>query len=102
MENNDPVGELLWLIETLAAAEAAGEAVHILGHIPPGAGDCDHIWSHVFSQIIARCVSLTEFLSFMILTNHLVYWWVTDSSKLKTVSCNSKLYILNNLWLPFQ
>ncbi|XP_050739102.1 sphingomyelin phosphodiesterase-like isoform X2 [Eriocheir sinensis] len=58
MENNDPVGELQWLVDTLAAAEAAGEVVHILGHIPPGGGDCDHIWSHIFSQIIARYESI--------------------------------------------
>ncbi|KAK3870502.1 hypothetical protein Pcinc_024280 [Petrolisthes cinctipes] len=54
LENADPVGELQWLINTLAAAEASGELVHILGHIPPGGGDCDHIWSHVYTQIITR------------------------------------------------
>lgn len=54
LENADPVGELQWLIDTLATAEASGELVHILGHIPPGGGDCDHIWSHVYTQIITR------------------------------------------------
>lgn len=57
MENKDPTGQLQWLIDTLAAAEATGEIVHIIGHIPPGGGDCDHTWSHVFNQIISRCVS---------------------------------------------
>lgn len=54
MDNIDPVEELQWLVDTLLAAEAAGEAVHILGHIPPGGGDCDHTWSHIFNQIVFR------------------------------------------------
>ena len=36
----DPLGELKWLIDELFKAEAAGEKVHILGHIPPGITDC--------------------------------------------------------------
>lgn len=54
INNEDPVEELQWLVETLAAAEAVGEAVHILGHIPSGGGDCEHTWSHVFNQIVYR------------------------------------------------
>lgn len=54
LENEDPAEHLQWLIEQLAAAEAAGEAVHLLGHIPPGSGDCDRTWSHVLNAIIAR------------------------------------------------
>lgn len=54
LDNEDPVQELQWLLETLAAAEASGEVVHLLGHIPPGNSDCDHTWSHVFNQIIVR------------------------------------------------
>lgn len=54
INNVDPVAQLQWLVETLAAAEAAGEAVHILGHIPSGEGDCEHTWSHVFNQIVYR------------------------------------------------
>lgn len=54
MDNIDPVEELQWLVDTLVVAEAAGEAVHILGHIPPGGGDCDHTWSHIFNQIVFR------------------------------------------------
>ncbi|XP_053653934.2 sphingomyelin phosphodiesterase isoform X1 [Cherax quadricarinatus] len=54
LDNYDPVGELQWLMNTLDLAESSGELVHILGHIPPGSGDCDRTWSHVFNQIIAR------------------------------------------------
>lgn len=54
MQNADPTGELYWLMTTLADAEAAGEFVHILGHIPMGGGDCDHTWSHILNQIIVR------------------------------------------------
>ena len=32
----DQDGQLHWLAETLLKAEAAGENVHILGHIPSG------------------------------------------------------------------
>ncbi|XP_071540188.1 sphingomyelin phosphodiesterase-like isoform X2 [Panulirus ornatus] len=54
LENKDPVGELQWLVDTLAAAELSGEVVHLLGHIAPGMTDCDHTWSHVFNQIVVR------------------------------------------------
>lgn len=54
LENEDPVGELQWLVDTLLAAEAAGEIVHLLGHIPPSSDDCDHTWSHIFNQIVTR------------------------------------------------
>ena len=29
-------GELAWLVQELLAAEANGELVHIINHIPPG------------------------------------------------------------------
>ena len=29
-------GELAWLVQELLAAEANGELVHIISHIPPG------------------------------------------------------------------
>ncbi|XP_045113950.1 sphingomyelin phosphodiesterase-like isoform X2 [Portunus trituberculatus] len=54
IRNEDPVEQLKWFVETLAHAEAAGEAVHIIGHIPTGGGDCEHTWSHVFNQIVYR------------------------------------------------
>ncbi|CAL4087129.1 unnamed protein product, partial [Meganyctiphanes norvegica] len=52
IENEDPTGELQWLTNTLLEAEANGELVHLLGHIPPGCGENN--WSHVFTTIIAR------------------------------------------------
>ncbi|XP_063883704.1 sphingomyelin phosphodiesterase-like isoform X2 [Scylla paramamosain] len=54
IRNEDPVEQLKWFVETLGNAEAAGEAVHIIGHIPTGGGDCEHTWSHVFNQIVYR------------------------------------------------
>lgn len=54
LENEDPAGQLQWLVEQLASAELAKEHVHLLGHIPPGGGSCDHSWSHNFNLIVAR------------------------------------------------
>nr|XP_027237777.1 sphingomyelin phosphodiesterase-like [Penaeus vannamei] len=54
LQRNDPAGQLQWLVEQLASAELAKEHVHLLGHIPPGGGSCDHSWSHNFNLIVAR------------------------------------------------
>jgi len=35
-EREDMNGELAWLVQELLAAEANGELVHIISHIPPG------------------------------------------------------------------
>ena len=45
---------LVWLIEQLLAAEAAGEKVHILSHVPPGNAECLGAWGREYSRIISR------------------------------------------------
>ncbi len=42
----DMNGELAWLVAELEAAEANGEAVHILNHIPPG-GDAIKLFTAI-------------------------------------------------------
>ncbi|XP_049856755.1 sphingomyelin phosphodiesterase-like isoform X1 [Schistocerca gregaria] len=50
----DPYAQLKWLAETLLAAEAAGEKVHILGHIPSGDSNCYSTWSREYNRIVDR------------------------------------------------
>ncbi|KAK5797708.1 hypothetical protein VI817_003999 [Penicillium citrinum] len=50
----DPNGQLRWLVTELSAAEAAGERVWLLGHMPMGSGDTFHDGSNYFNQIIQR------------------------------------------------
>ncbi len=50
----DPAGELAWLISVLQHAEDLQEKVHILGHIPPGSGDCTKAWSWNYYSIVNR------------------------------------------------
>jgi sphingomyelin phosphodiesterase len=59
----DQDGQLQWLADTLLEAEAAGEKVHILGHIPSGNSDCLRTWSREFHKIIDRLVTTTMPLS---------------------------------------
>lgn len=46
--------QLNWLSTQLQAAEAAGEKVHILAHIPAGEGSCFSTWSREFRRLIDR------------------------------------------------
>ncbi|KAJ5089429.1 hypothetical protein N7532_008113 [Penicillium argentinense] len=50
----DPNSQLRWLVTELSAAEAAGERVWLLGHMPMGSGDAFHDGSNYFNQIIQR------------------------------------------------
>ena len=50
----DSSGALQWLVSVLADAEAAGEKVHIMSHIPPGNGDCLGGWGRNYARIIER------------------------------------------------
>ena len=36
IKNEDPAGQLKWLVQVLLRAEKDGEKVHIIGHVPPG------------------------------------------------------------------
>lgn len=50
----DPYDQLKWLADTLLEAENNDEFVHILGHIPAGASQCQHTWSREYRKIINR------------------------------------------------
>ncbi|KAI1745952.1 V-type ATPase [Xylaria scruposa] len=50
----DPSGQLAWLVSELDAAEKAGERVYIMGHMAPGARDAFHDASNYFDQIVNR------------------------------------------------
>ncbi|KAI1321123.1 Metallo-dependent phosphatase-like protein [Xylariaceae sp. FL0255] len=50
----DPSGQLAWLVDELDAAEAAGERVWLLGHMPMGSSDALHDGSNYFDQIVQR------------------------------------------------
>jgi sphingomyelin phosphodiesterase len=47
----DPSGQLGWLIQELNAAEAAGERVFIIGHMPLGDSDCFRDGSNSLDQV---------------------------------------------------
>ncbi|KAL5285332.1 hypothetical protein ACFFRR_007199 [Megaselia abdita] len=48
------VEQLQWFHDTLKIAEEAGEHVHVLAHIPSGAGSCFKSWSEEYTRIIER------------------------------------------------
>ncbi|KAI1391367.1 sphingomyelin phosphodiesterase [Hypoxylon trugodes] len=50
----DPSGQLAWLVGELDAAEKAGEAVYIIGHMPLGSRDAFHDGSNYLDQIVKR------------------------------------------------
>ncbi|XP_058443157.1 sphingomyelin phosphodiesterase-like [Malaya genurostris] len=47
-------GQLQWLHDTLLQAEAAGEKVHILAHIPIGTGSTFVTWAQQYRRILDR------------------------------------------------
>ncbi|KAK7063318.1 Sphingomyelin phosphodiesterase, partial [Halocaridina rubra] len=50
----DLASQLAWLEAELGKSEAAGELVHILGHIPPGIIKSERTWSREYNKIIRR------------------------------------------------
>lgn len=54
LNDTDPAGQLQWLIDTLQLAEDNKEKVYILGHIPPGVGNCLITYSRKLHQIVDR------------------------------------------------
>jgi len=54
MDFSDPGNMLAWLAGELAAAELAGEKVHILSHVPAGNAECLGGWGREFARIINR------------------------------------------------
>jgi sphingomyelin phosphodiesterase len=53
----DPAGMMQWLIGELQQSEEAGEKVFVIGHVPPGHGDCMSQWSRYFYEIVRRYAS---------------------------------------------
>jgi hypothetical protein len=51
---DEAIHHLNWLHDTLLAAEAAGEKVHILAHIFPGGNSCFRWWSQNYRRIVER------------------------------------------------
>ena len=47
---SDPSGQLAWLVSELEAAEAAGERVWLMGHMPLGSSDAFHDQSQYFGE----------------------------------------------------
>uniref|UniRef100_A0A7E4V9S7 Sphingomyelin phosphodiesterase n=1 Tax=Panagrellus redivivus TaxID=6233 RepID=A0A7E4V9S7_PANRE len=54
LNQTDPDGTLAWLVDELAASEAAQESVHIVAHIPPGDGECLEGWARNYYRIVQR------------------------------------------------
>ncbi|XP_077489009.1 sphingomyelin phosphodiesterase-like [Amblyomma americanum] len=54
LDPRDPAEQLAFLVNELEDSESKGEKVHIIGHIPPGQGDCLHVWSANYNSIIRR------------------------------------------------
>ncbi|XP_063872462.1 sphingomyelin phosphodiesterase-like [Scylla paramamosain] len=52
--SQDPASELAWLEGELNKAEAAGELVHLLGHVPPGILVAERTWSREYNRIVVR------------------------------------------------
>ncbi|KAH6611405.1 sphingomyelin phosphodiesterase [Trichoderma cornu-damae] len=50
----DPDGQIEWLVSELDAAERAGERVYIIGHMPLGEGDAFHAGSNYIDQVVNR------------------------------------------------
>ncbi|CAB3237984.1 unnamed protein product [Arctia plantaginis] len=50
----DAKRHLDWLVSELSKAERAGEKVHIITHVPPGARDLTFTWSREYNRIVNR------------------------------------------------
>ncbi|KAM8706652.1 hypothetical protein ACLKA7_010851 [Drosophila subpalustris] len=50
----DKIPQLQWFHDTLLAAEANGEKVHVLSHIPSGDGTCWAVWAREYNRCITR------------------------------------------------
>lgn len=52
--DQDPDGQIAWLVSELDAAEKAGERVYIIGHMPLGVEDAFHAGSNYVDQVVNR------------------------------------------------
>ncbi|KAK9884420.1 hypothetical protein WA026_007267 [Henosepilachna vigintioctopunctata] len=53
-DDEDPYGQLKWLVKILSEAEKNKEKVHILSHIPSGEANCHKQWQYNFNRIVQR------------------------------------------------
>ncbi|CAH1974692.1 unnamed protein product [Acanthoscelides obtectus] len=53
-EDEDPYGQLAWLVQELLKAEKNHEKVHILSHVPSGHELCHLQWSKNYRMIVER------------------------------------------------
>ncbi|KAF2894533.1 hypothetical protein ILUMI_11661 [Ignelater luminosus] len=53
-KNVDLYRQLKWLTKELEKAEEQNEAVHLLGHAPPGDPECITAWAKQFQRIVER------------------------------------------------
>nr|CAI5868114.1 unnamed protein product [Callosobruchus analis] len=53
-EDEDPYGQLTWLVQELLKAEKNHEKVHILSHVPSGHELCHVQWSKNYRRIVER------------------------------------------------
>lgn len=53
-DDEDPYGQLKWLVRVLLEAEKNNEKVHLLSHVPPGEIRCHRQWQYNFNKIVQR------------------------------------------------
>ncbi|KAH7722242.1 Protein ASM-3 a [Aphelenchoides avenae] len=54
MNQTDPDGQMSWFVDELSQAEAAGDKVHVVAHIPPGDGEALEGWSLNYLKVVNR------------------------------------------------
>lgn len=84
----DPNGQLKWLVSELDAAEKAGENVYIIGHMPMGDSDGFRDGSNYFDQIVNRYSSTIAGLFFG--HTHVDHFEITYSDYSKRNFANAK------------
>ncbi|KAK0423677.1 hypothetical protein QR680_008272 [Steinernema hermaphroditum] len=54
INQTDPDGTMSWFVNQLGQAEAAGESVHVMAHVPPGDAECLEGWAFNYYRVINR------------------------------------------------
>ncbi|XP_077294992.1 sphingomyelin phosphodiesterase 1-like [Arctopsyche grandis] len=90
LDPEDPSGQFKWLVDTLLAAENAGEKVHILSHIPNALTDVYSVCSREYKRIIERFSDIitAEFNGHTHNDEFKVYYEKKNSSKAIHVAWN--------------
>uniref|UniRef100_A0A914VR59 Sphingomyelin phosphodiesterase n=1 Tax=Plectus sambesii TaxID=2011161 RepID=A0A914VR59_9BILA len=83
LNQTDPDGTLAWLVEELTSAERLGQKVQILGHIPPGSGECLEGWAKNYYRIVNRFEStiVGQFTGHTHTDSYTVYYEDMDNYK---------------------